>query len=1612
MNMKKILLALIAVFLMSNFAQATHMLGGEVRWVCLPNGKFIFFLDIYKDCSSSAAGFNFVNQTLDISGSPSPGMSQIVVKPDSNRWTNANNGDITPKCQNPNGLSYSCANGDNGAVQWFPFQSDPITLTGTPPASGWTFKWGLCCRPPVVNLVSPQSRSMGLRATMYRIPNPNGTTPAFLPVNVCQDSSPEFAERPANQICRGYEFTYNHNARDNDLDSLVYSFDDPIDNNFAVVPFLGGYSAISPLPDQNFNSQNIPVTLNPLTGEMKQGVYNGSGASSYNTVIRVDAWRCGQVIASIWRDIPFVLFDCAPLPSGKINNPPQILIDGQSITNYSLEVFAGEKIKIGFQSVDNDLNPTFSPPFQSNTLEPTGFLFSKNFANDQFCETPIVAPCATLTPPPVQTPGNPYQLTQLSGVATEFNWQTDCNHISVNAGGQCGNATGVAGATDGIFNFVMKTYDDNCPLRSINYPTISVKVKGPIPLINPIVKGASIELNGQTTINWVPPIDSANTFEEYDIQGATVGQNLNPTNPSFLNVQSGVKVYKQDRTFPYIGFPTSILAPFPTPRDYYIRMQAYSGCTGDIPSGWSEPVQVIEVDAVPANANTDVTLTWNRPKPINAATNPDFVYESRTRFYIHENLDAADNANLTDPSAWTIVGNTYGETFSKGSPVCNDYVGYRIEARDTVITYEQGSRIDIPNPKYDTLIFSTFSMVDSVLLKAPAVISPPELDSLKVLANGDVFFKVDLAATPIAGTYDIFEIGNTTALGTITAPNSTFTHTGANAVQGNPLKQYMVIATHLCLPNVKDTLVPVDVMKPVGVVVRDGGICDSVLRLTWNEPIGMVTGGITYKVYWREQGGNYIQYQNAVTNRTVDISGYKSLTSYDFYVVAENNGGDVFTSEVFTYNFPKSPSKERLAPPSIRCVSVLDNDKIRVEWLALDGVGYDTTNIFEGMKLRYREAGSNNWLPSNNGTVPNTLTKSDTAWTFTGLNAQTRQYEFQIGLEFFACGGNADTSSTAQSIFLSVSNTNNYGDMIWNGTGISGLQNFEVSSDTNSSTGYNKPFRFSTPNTTYIDSSNTEACKNSVYYYVNRRDDLDECISQSNIADEFFEDNVTPDGQLLDYVTVSRTGDSTVFVRWSDKSAPDVDSLNFIIPSSTGYTFITGVPFGNSFNERSYSFPITDFNPNDSISTVWVQAVDGCGNGGLPEFNSYSTIFLKAYWNPCDSLVELSWNPYTTFNNGEGVEYRIVYSDDLLDPFGPGNSISNSKNTTTDTTFDFKIEKDFPSGRDYHFYILASQTGSGASNFERTRSNRVNIEVVFEGTPNYTYTHYANVLDDNEVELQVYPDASVSSTIGQYVIYRGQYKAELSPIGSVPITDVLGPTFRYNDYTANTNELSYFYKVVAENKCGGAVDTSNFGRTIHLKVEVDNEALTNTLKWNEYEEWDSTVAYYNVYRAMNNGGLELYEVVPPSENGNEVVFVDDVYSEITAVGDFCYMVEAVQGPVTTDFNINDELDPAISRSNEACVIQEPLFYIPNAFSPRGVNRVFGPQGQFVNWSFYEMIIYNRWGELVYQTNDPTEGWDGKVNGKDPQIGSYVYTIRFIDAEGNERKRKGSVSIIQ
>jgi len=78
---------------------------------------------------------------------------------------------------------------------------------------------------------------------------------------------------------------------------------------------------------------------------------------------------------------------------------------------------------------------------------------------------------------------------------------------------------------------------------------------------------------------------------------------------------------------------------------------------------------------------------------------------------------------------------------------------------------------------------------------------------------------------------------------------------------------------------------------------------------------------------------------------------------------------------------------------------------------------------------------------------------------------------------------------------------------------------------------------------------------------------------------------------------------------------------------------------------------------------------------------------------------------------------------------------------------------------------------------------------------------------------------------------------------------------------------------------------------------------------------------------------------------------------------------------------------------------DPLFtfYFPNAFTPDddGMNDTWGPVGQNFEYESYNVQIYDRWGSLVWQTDNPDKQWDGTDWGSTKDVKQGVYIFKFI-----------------
>jgi gliding motility-associated-like protein len=129
-----------------------------------------------------------------------------------------------------------------------------------------------------------------------------------------------------------------------------------------------------------------------------------------------------------------------------------------------------------------------------------------------------------------------------------------------------------------------------------------------------------------------------------------------------------------------------------------------------------------------------------------------------------------------------------------------------------------------------------------------------------------------------------------------------------------------------------------------------------------------------------------------------------------------------------------------------------------------------------------------------------------------------------------------------------------------------------------------------------------------------------------------------------------------------------------------------------------------------------------------------------------------------------------------------------------------------------------------------------------------------------------------------------------------------------------------------------------------------------------------------------------------------------------------------------DFNISEEGDfvvQLIAYSSLGCsdtayaiiqVQEDLIFFVPNTFTPDGNahNQTFLPifTSGFDPYNF-NLLIFNRWGEILFESNNHLVGWDGTYNGEVVKDGAYIWKIVFKTKNSDERQvHHGHVNLLR
>ena len=663
---RKIFGILILLLFLSNTSFASHLLGGEIVWECLPNGKYRFTLTIYRDCTGipqSSTSESLTNNA---------GVSITCTKIATNY--------INKECNAP-----TCAGATTpyiGAIEQHVYRSGQITFPNiAPPAAGWWFQWYNCCRPgTVTNLQSPSGQGYVLRAFMFPYTPPGATSP--LSANPCYDNSPDFLENPDVTVCSGFEATYLNLGSDKDLDSTYYEWVQPLSSgitgpgSWQNVTWKSNstYSYNTPLPGTSQNSNNVPANLNSEIGML---TFKSFTIGSFATCIRITEYRCGQKIGEVYRDIPIFIKTCTPptgVCGGTANNAPTLsfgyypgfdtltpVYNAGILSHYEMTVYAKTQIKFKITSQDVDLQPSCTPQQISFKGKGGNLSPAPNYNNTNNCL--FQTPCATVTS--LNSNGG---FTSSLNNDVEFNWQTTCDHLTYQPY--------ACGSFKNTYEFFFRFEDNACPIPATSYATVKINVLNYPPVPPDLSESCiSIEPNNDIKFDFIPPADTGIQFDYYVVFRSNAGGPF-----------AGIDTIYNYLTYEY----TDVNAPAGI-NQYFMRTAG--GCS--LISDPSDTIQSIVLDVVPTPPppNSSIAnLSWN-------AKNPSGPYGEY--YQIWRELCGTNN--------WELVDSTQTLAFSDTVNVCGNCLRYQIRIGNACLsTTDSGFFADQSNT--DIIVIDSVSV--------------------------------------------------------------------------------------------------------------------------------------------------------------------------------------------------------------------------------------------------------------------------------------------------------------------------------------------------------------------------------------------------------------------------------------------------------------------------------------------------------------------------------------------------------------------------------------------------------------------------------------------------------------------------------------------------------------------------------------------------------------------------------------------------------------------------------------------------------------------------------------------------------------------------------------
>lgn len=427
------------------------------------------------------------------------------------------------------------------------------------------------------------------------------------------------------------------------------------------------------------------------------------------------------------------------------------------------------------------------------------------------------------------------------------------------------------------------------------------------------------------------------------------------------------------------------------------------------------------------------------------------------------------------------------------------------------------------------------------------------------------------------------------------------------------------------------------------------------------------------------------------------------------------------------------------------------------------------------------------------------------------------------------------------------------------------------------------------------------------------------------------------------------------------KKLTSTDQLLYVAPSENDTVFIDNTVGVNPDNPPAYV----------------LRSGNICGN--ISELSKEHIAILLHCTSDNIGVNKLLWSSYFGWNTVSDYE---IFRAQGKDSFRLLATLPGTRTDYTDSNL---------CNQDYTYYVKA-KSGNGIyfsiSNYKVSRPSG-------EGQPNVVQLNYVSVGEDKSIIVEWQP--STMPKTKQYIIDKYTERTGWRQNYALTTATI------WKDNSVDVQKESYQYRIRVEDECGNISLHSNAGRSILLTSKIKGDRIY--LNWRPYGIWDKGIKNQVVQLKLGNNP---FRTLPPLDGKDSTL--KDYVDENDPNGSYCYRVIAIE---------NDNV-PDSSHSNISCVLLPSKLHVPNAFTPNGdgLNDEFKISAHAIynltgnkNIDF-QMHIYDRNGQKVYESLDVNEGWNGTVRGLDAPEGNYTYMIYAIGEDKVRFYVEGTLTLLR